>query len=219
MNPEKRGIHNQEHFLELTVDNFKRIEDDFIKILTLAPELDKGLIDYLKNKDIKLQAGHCIGWNEHIVGATHMFNAMKGVVHRGSSTALSAMINNNVYCEIIADGVHVSDEAVQLLFKVKPDNKIILVSDALPITYSDLKEVVFADSKIYYDGKSATSADGTIAGSTKLLPEIIKLLGAKALFKPKFIENVYDYHKIEKKGEITWDDDFNIEDISFNVSS
>ena len=44
INSEKKGIHNPEHFMELTVDNYRRIEDDFIKIVTLAPELDKGLI-------------------------------------------------------------------------------------------------------------------------------------------------------------------------------
>ena len=33
INPEKKGIHNPEHFMSLTVDNYKLIEDDFIKIV------------------------------------------------------------------------------------------------------------------------------------------------------------------------------------------
>ena len=37
INPEKKGIHNTEHFMGLTVENYKLIEDDFIKIVTLAP--------------------------------------------------------------------------------------------------------------------------------------------------------------------------------------
>ena len=209
INPEKKGIHNPEHFLPLTVENYKLIEDDFIKIVTLAPELDDGLIEYLKNKGVKVQAGHCTGFGA-VDGATHTFNAMSGVTHRGSSTALSALINDNVYAEIIADGVHVSDDALKLFFKSKPADKVILISDALPITYSDLSETLFADSKIFYDGKSAKSADGTIAGSTKLLPEIIKILGRKNLFNPVFVENAYRYHGIEPVGEIEWDEDFNI---------
>lgn len=209
INSAKKGIHNPEHFLPLTVENFKKIEDDFIKIVTLAPELDEGLIDYLKSKSIKVQAGHCTGWGD-VDGATHTFNAMSGVTHRGISTALSALVNDNVYAEIIGDGIHVSDNALKLFFKSKPVDKVILISDALPITYSDLKETVFADSKIYYDGKSATSADGTIAGSTKLLPEIIKILGQKGLFNPQFITNTYRYHNLEPQGEIEWDDEFNV---------
>lgn len=209
INPEKKGIHNPEHFLPLAVENYKLIEDDFIKIVTLAPELDDGLIEYLKNKGVKVQAGHCTGFGE-VDGVTHTFNAMSGVTHRGVSTALSALINDNVYAEIIADGVHVSDDALKLFFKSKPEEKVILISDALPITYSDLSETLFADSKIFYDGKSAKSADGTIAGSTKLLPEIIKILGRKKLFNPVFVENAYRYHGIEPVGEIEWDEDFNI---------
>lgn len=214
INPEKKGIHNPEHFLPLTVDNYRLLEDDFIKIVTLAPELDEGLIDYLREKNIKVQAGHCVGFG-NVNGATHTFNAMSGITHRGTSTALSALVNDNIYAEIIADGIHVSDDALKLFFKAKPEDKVILISDALPITYSNLRETTFADSKIYYDGNKATSKDGTIAGSTKLLPEIIKILGKKGMFNPKFIENTYTYHNIEPdEGEIEWDDEFNVVQIS-----
>ena len=213
LNPLKKGIHNAENFLALTVENFKKLEDDFIKIVTLAPELDKGLIKYLKTKGIKVQAGHCMSWSNGDLKpdcATHMFNAMSGIMHRGESTALSAIIDDDVYTEVIADGIHVSDDALKLLFRVKPKDKIILISDALPIAHSDLTEIVFADSKVYYDGKKARAIDGTIAGSACLLPDIIKTLGKKNLFEPQYIENTYKYHNIEPKGELIWDDEFNI---------
>ena len=196
INPEKKGIHNPEHFMSLTVENYKLIEDNFIKIVTLAPELDDGLIEYLHSKGIKVQAGHCIGWG-NVDGTTHTFNAMSGINHRNSSTALSALVEDNIYSEIIADGIHVSDEALKLFLKSKPDNKIILISDALPITHSDVKETIFADSKIFYDGKKATSIDGTIAGSTILLDEIIERLQALNLFKPEYIENPWHYHNLK----------------------
>ncbi len=219
LNPEKRGIHNAEHFLPLTEDNYKKIEDEFIKIVTLAPESDKGLIMYLKSNGVKVQAGHCTGWASGELkpdGVTHMFNAMSGISHKMPSTALSALLDDEVYTEVIADGVHVIDDALKLIFKTKPVNKILLISDALPITYSDIKETIFADSAIYYDGKEAKSAAGTLAGSTKLLPEIIKILGRKNLFNPKFIENTYVYHGIEPKGELVWDEDFNIINKQYN---
>lgn len=204
INPEKKGIHNPEHFMPLTVENYKLIEDDFIKIVTLAPELDEGLIEYLHLRGVKVQAGHCVGGDlSKADGVTHLFNAMSGINHRGKSTALSALVED-VYTEIIADGVHVSDEALKLVFKAK--DKVILISDALPITYSDMKETTFADSKIYYDGVKATSADGTIAGSTTLLDGIVKRLINLGLFKPEYIENVYRYHGLEPVGELTWNE-------------
>ena len=217
LNPIKKGIHNIEHFLSLTIDNYKKLEDDFIKIVTLAPELDEGLILYLKNKGVKVQAGHCTGWLEGDKkpdGVTHMYNAMTGISHKDSSTALSALLDDSVYTEVIADGVHVKDDALKLLFKTKPEDKILLVSDALPIAHSGQKEAIFADSLIYFDGESARSATGTLAGSTSLLPDIVKTLGKKGLFNPKYIENTYTYHGIEPKGELLWDDDFNLVKIS-----
>ena len=215
INPEKKGIHNPKHFLPLTAENYKLIEDDIIKIVTLAPELDEGLIDYLKSKNIKIQAGHCIGGDlSGTNGVTHTFNAMSGVNHRGKSTALSALIDDNLYTEVIADGVHVSDDALKLLFKSKPSDKVILISDALPITKSTLKETIFADSKIFYDGIKATSAEGTIAGSTSLLDDIIKRLGKIGLFNPQYIKNPYTYHNIEPFGEIIWDNDWNIKSVN-----
>ena len=215
INPDKKGIHNPEHFLKLTPENYKLLEDDFIKIVTLAPELDEGLIDYLLSRGVKIQAGHCVGGNlSKVSGTTHTFNAMSGITHRGKNTALSALINDDIYAEIIADGVHVSDDALKLFFKSKPADKVILISDALPITYSDLKETIFAGSKIFYDGVKAASADGTIAGSTTMLDKIVKLLISKNMFNPKFIENTYNYHGLEPQGEIIWDDNGDIIQIS-----
>lgn len=212
LNPQKRGIHNPVNFMPLTIENYKRIEDDFIKIQTIAPEFaENGFIDYLREKGIKVQAGHCI-WGDltGCDGVSHLFNAMSGISHRGKSTALTALIDDNIYTEIIADGIHVSDDALRLTFKQKPADKVILISDCLPIAKSKLKEMIFADEKIFFDGEKAKSKEGTLAGSVKLLPEIIKRLAAVGLFNPQYVENPYNYHNIDLPGSIEWDDEFNI---------
>ena len=213
LNPEKKGIHDEKLFLEPTIENYKLIEDDFIKILTYAPEFDNNyaLAKYLLTKDVKIQAGHCTdGDLSYCDGATHLFNAMSGIVQRGTSTALTALTDDSIYTEIIADGVHVSDSILRLVFKAKPLDKIILISDCLPITKSNLKEMEFAGETIYFDGEKATSKEGTIAGSTKLLSDIIKRLAIMGLFKPQLIENTYKYHNLELDGEVEWDNNFNI---------
>lgn len=212
LNPEKKGIHNASYFLPPTLENFKKVEDDFIKIVTIAPELaQKDLIKYLHQKGLKVQAGHCMGGNlSDCDGVTHIFNAMSEVHHRNPSTALSALVNDELYTEVIADGVHVSDDALNLLFKVKPQNKIILISDSLPCTASEISDFMFANRAISYDGEKAVSADGTLAGSTKLLPDIIKILAKKNMMNPQYINNPHEYHRLNILGEIEWDEDFNI---------
>lgn len=218
INPEKRGIHDEKLFLKPTVENYKLIEDDFIKIVTLAPELDEGgeLRRYLTLQGVKVQAGHCTGDDlNKCSGVTHLFNAMSGISHRESSTALSALVDDGVYTEIIADDVHLSEDILKLVFKSKPQDKVLLVSDSLPLANSDLKEMMFAGEKIFYDGKRATSKDGTIAGSTAVLNEIVQRLVCK---QPKSFQkyvqmasdNLYQYHNIELKGCVYWDAAFNI---------
>lgn len=214
LNVEKCGVHNPKYFLTPTIENYQMIEDSFIKIVTLAPEFDDGLIRYLWNKGVRVQAGHCI--SGHLTGCrgvTHLFNAMSGIPHRGVSTALSALINDSIYTEIIGDGVHVSDDALKLAFKMKPADKIILISDSLPITKSNLNEMIFSDSKVYYDGVRATTKEGTIAGSTALLPDIIKRLHSVRLFNPQYIENPYKYHNVDIPGYIEWDEKWNIVEV------
>ena len=229
INPEKKGIHNPVHFMLPTIENYKLVEDDFIKIVTLAPELVPGanrqigeeansLISYLRSKNIKVQAGHCVGGDlTGCTGATHLFNAMSGVVHRGETTALSALVEDEIYTEIIGDGIHVSDKALELVFKAKPIDKVILISDSLPITCSDLKEMVFADEKVYYDGVKATSKEGTIAGSTTMIPKIIKRLKNVGLVDDnqifQLIQNPYDYHNVELEGSVEWDNYWNVVEV------
>lgn len=260
INPEKKGIHNPKHFLAPTIENYKLVEDDFIKIVTLAPEMinshrpvvgegkgvnvlpEKNLISYLRSKNIKVQAGHCVGGDlTGCTGVTHLFNAMSGVAHRGETTALSALVDDNIYTEIIGDGIHVSDKALELVFKSKPLDKIILISDSLPCTnYScplregkqllasdrdigaGCYEFTFADEKVYYDGIKATSKEGTIAGSTTMIPKIIKRL-MNTIFRTSTLSTTdrekmlsqlvltpYSYHNIYLDGSIEWDEDFNI---------
>ncbi len=255
INPEKKGIHNPAHFMLPTIENYKLVEDDFIKIVTLAPELipdaemqrakeaksvsgNENLISYLRSKKIKVQAGHCIGGDlTGCTGATHLFNAMSGVVHRGETTALSALVDDEIYTEIIGDGVHVSDKALALVFKTKPIDKIILISDSLPCTEyprhlregkqllassasdrdageGEVFEFTFADEKVYYDGVKATSKEGTIAGSTTMIPKIIKRLKNVGLMAEKqisqLIQNPYDYHNVDLEGSVEWDNDWNV---------
>lgn len=265
INPEKKGIHNPKHFLAPTIENYKLVEDDFIKIVTLAPEMinshrpvvgegrgvnvlpEKNLISYLRSKNIKVQAGHCVGGDlTGCTGVTHLFNAMSGVAHRGETTALSALVDDNIYTEIIGDGIHVSDKALELVFKSKPLDKIILISDSLPCTNYPLHlreekqllasdrdvgagcyEFTFADEKVYYDGIKATSKEGTIAGSTTMIPKIIKRL-MNTIFRTstlsttdrekmlsQLVLNPYSYHNIDLDGSIEWDEDFNIAKVNF----
>ena len=176
LNPNKPGIQDKNVFLLPTVENFKKLTqnyEDIIKIVTLAPELDKNneLANYLESRNIKAHAGHTMSDNIGSASATtHHFNAMPQISHRGANLALDTLFNDNIYCEIIADEIHTSKNMLKLFFKTKKPEKIILISDALPAAHSN-QEVVFCGKKIFSNGKDI---NGTLGGSVMFLDEIIK---------------------------------------------
>ena len=82
-------------------------------------------------------------------------------------------------------------------------SNVILISDALPITKSAQKEANFAGTHIYYDGIKATSENGTIAGSTNLLDEIIHRIKEQEIVDEDIIKTVINNPYKDKNGKST----------------
>ena len=213
INPDKAGIHNKNFIQPLDIDIYKQIEDDFIKIITIAPEMDKTgrFIEYLKTKNVKISAGHTLCCDfSNVNQITHLYNAMGGLHHRNPSSAVKALLNDSLYTEIIADSKHISDDILKITFAQKPLNKILLISDALPLAHSSKTECVFSGEKIYNRAGVLVSNDGTIAGSSMLLCDIVKNIADKKLLTLKDAlkaasSNLLKYHNIKNRIKVFWD--------------
>ena len=196
LSPDKSGIQDKKVFLKPTVENFKRLVgncEDIIKIVTIAPEEDIDLIDYLNENNIKTQAGHSI--SEIIgrcVGTTHHFNAMNSIHHRINSIALEGLIRDEIYCEIIADLIHTNENILKLFLKSKPKEKVLLISDSLPSANFD-KDIIFCGKQINKFGKDD---NGTLAGSNKTLDEICYNLIEKNILTVDDINMMGFYNQI-----------------------
>jgi len=78
---------------------------------------------------------------------------------------VSAMLFDELNCELIADTIHVSVPAMKLLIKSKPADKVSLITDAMrakgmPDGVSELGGQV-----VYVKNGEARLEDGTLAGS------------------------------------------------------
>lgn len=192
------GVHPLNYLKMPSVEDYKKIEDDFIKVVTLAPELDKDrhLINYLKSKDIIVAGGHSEAKPEFlqdIFQVTHLFNAMLPINHRVPSITSDALFRDDVMVEVIADGIHVDIETLKLIFKIKKPEKVMLISDALPITglVSDdtSSKIRFANQDIITRNGKALNSNGTLAGSIKFLDEVgEKLIKEKLITFETFIQ-------------------------------
>lgn len=191
LSPKKPGIQAPNVFLTPSTENFKKITGDaadIVKIVTLAPELDENqrLQEYLENNGIRAHAGHTAAESLYKVsGITHHFNAMEPLSHKKSNAALKGLLDNNIYSEIIGDSLHINDDMLKLFFKMKSRDKVILVSDALPIAHSGLKSIDFCGKTIYEGGKDK---DGTLAGSSMFLDEIAQNLLDKNILNEEDIK-------------------------------
>ena len=224
INPNKAGIHEKKYILPLDIDYYKKIDDEIIKIITIAPELDKdgNFIKYLKEKQIKISAGHTEATELQSVNqVTHLYNAMLPFHHRNASTVVSALSEYNIYVEIICDSMHVSDEVLRITFRQKSLDKILLISDALPLAHSNIKEARFSGQIIYNENGKLVNKDGTMAGSSSLLCDIIKNLSDKNILSFENAikcasSNIEQYHNIQNTMNIYWTDDYKIQKVEFN---
>ncbi len=156
-------------------DNYNEASGNSIRIVTLAPEVDgaKDFIRHLTEKGVVSSIGHTGAKYEDIKAAvalgasnvTHTYNAQTALHHREIGTVGSAMMLDELNCELIADTIHVSVPAMQLLVKNKPADKLTLITDAMrakgiPDGVSEL-----GGQTVYVKNGEARLEDGTLAGS------------------------------------------------------
>lgn len=192
LNYEKRGAHPAEYLLPLTIENVRQVLEEnhhIVKIITLAPELDVTgkVIKYLKSLGITISLGHSLATAEEAEKAfkngasmvTHAFNAMPSLHHRQPGLLAEAIINKNVYCGIIADGIHVNPKMLKILLKASDyEQGIFLVSDALaPMGLAD-GIYPWDEREIEVKNGTARLKNGTLSGTTLPL-----LVGVENLVK------------------------------------
>jgi len=186
--PDKRGAHPQAYLRPL---NIPELEDltaghlDIIRLVTLAPELDQTdtVIPFLVDRGITVSLGHSTATSAQAqtafnLGAsmiTHAFNAMPALHHREAGLLGAAILTTGVYCGLIADGVHVHPQMVDILIRLK-GKEVFLVSDALaPLGLPD-GVYPWDDRTIIVKDGTARLADGTLSGTTLALLDCVKNL-------------------------------------------
>ena len=142
----RRGAHNADHLRVPSDAPAAELEPllEALRVITIAPELPGALdlIGRLAAAGVAVSVGHSAATFEearagYAAGArttTHLFNAMSGIDHRAPGVALAALLADDVYVELIADGIHVAPSVWPLVTRVKPRDRLLLVSDALPIS-------------------------------------------------------------------------------------
>ncbi len=154
---------------------FNRAAGGRIKTVTFAPEQDgaDGLIKYCVDNGIVASIGHTAATGDQARraadagarGVTHTFNAQSPFSHRDVGAAGVALGDDRLVCELIADCIHVSAEAMRVLARCKPTGKIVLITDAIRAKGLADGESELGGQAVFVKDGQARLKDGTLAGS------------------------------------------------------
>jgi len=187
LNPERCGALDKKIFLKPTISSLKKLVagyEDIIKIITIAPEIPGAfkIIEKCVELGIKVNMGHSDATFKQAVegkkagatGITHLFNGMRPFHHREPGLAGLGLIDEDLYVEVIADGVHLHPKTLELIFSRKRLDRIILVSDSV-------KKAGKTKGAVY-------NHDGVLAGSAITINGMVRRLLAVGVPDAEIIE-------------------------------
>jgi len=188
VSPARRGGIPSELVREPSADYLRSLVEttrSHLRVMTFAPELPRAseLFDVMTSLGILPSLGHSDARFEDLepyenitpLGVTHLFNGMSGISHKDPGLAQWAILNRTVFTELNCDGTHVHDAAVHLALRMRPWQRIVLISDAF--TPAGLEEGASQDLAVYGKpvvprGGGVYYADsGVLVGSRRLVNE------------------------------------------------
>ena len=180
--PARKGAHDPTHLRVPADVPSADLEPliDGLRLITIAPELPGALelIGALRARGVRTSMGHSAatlaearaGYAAGGTTTTHLFNAMTGVDHRSPGLAVAALTDDAVFVELIADGHHVDIALWPIITRTKPLDRLLLVSDAIPLAG-------LGDGRARIGGLEIEVVGGrvTVVGTTTLAGSVIAL--------------------------------------------
>jgi N-acetylglucosamine-6-phosphate deacetylase len=176
INPVRKGVHDPAHMRPME-DADMRIMTSLGSgrtVVTLAPEMvAPARIAELTEAGIIVSAGHTAATYETLQkasrdglrGFTHLFNAMPPLASREPGPVGAALDERETWCGIIVDLHHVSTPALRIAIAAKGTDRMMLVTDAMPLIGSDLDRFELMGRTILRHEGRLTTEDGTLAGA------------------------------------------------------
>ena len=207
-----------------------------LRYMSFAPEVEGAyeVADFLRSKGVVVAAAHTNATASQMFDAvkhgfkvaTHTGNVMKGIHHREVGALGAALLDPDMYCELIADFIHICPDMIRIMFKVKEYEKFLLISDDTPLAgFKPGKyNALGMELTIEEDGRVHTDK-GRLLGSSKYvlygIGNLVKKLGIpleKAVIMSSLVP-ARVFNLDDKKGSIKAgkDADFVIIDDNYNA--
>ncbi|MFZ0433499.1 MAG: N-acetylglucosamine-6-phosphate deacetylase [Candidatus Acidiferrales bacterium] len=185
----QRGVHPLESIHKPSTELFEQFykaASGLVRIVTVAPEIPGALdlIELVVAKNIVAAIGHTDADYDQARAAikagarhaVHMFNAMRPFTHRDPGVIGAVLTSQDVTAEIIADGVHVSGPAMQVLLLAKGLDQVIVVSDGIAATGMRDGDYRLGTMEVSVSQGVARNSEGKLAGSTLTLDRALRTM-------------------------------------------
>ncbi|MCC5985712.1 MAG: N-acetylglucosamine-6-phosphate deacetylase [Rhodobacteraceae bacterium] len=148
-------------------------------MVTVAPEaVSRAQIARLVAAGVVVSLGHsgCSAEAAHAASAagatcaTHLFNAMGPLAARAPGL-VGAVLTGPLRAGIIADGVHVAEDALRVALAMKAPDALFLVSDAMAVAGTAADAFDLGGRRVLRRDGRLTLEDGTLAGADISLPQ------------------------------------------------
>jgi N-acetylglucosamine-6-phosphate deacetylase len=185
----KRGVHPAALLVPPSVtlfDRFWQAARGHIRIMTIAPELPTALelIEHARGFGVVCSLGHSnatlpeaeAGFVAGARSATHTFNAMRSLDHRDPGIAAYVLDQDELFAEIVCDGIHVDPAMIRLFFKAKGAQKAILITDGMAATGMPDGRYKLGELDVEVSHGRCTSAGspGVLAGSVVTMDQAVR---------------------------------------------
>ncbi len=187
ISPARKGAQPEEYIIDPDITLFKRwqeMAENQIKLVTLAPEQPNGLdlAAHLRGTGVVASIGHSDATYDQIDEAilagtthvTHLYNGMRGLHHREPGVLGAAYLRDELYVELIADGIHCRPEMIKLAYNQITSERMILITDSLRAKWLEKGTYDLGGQPVNVDETRATLSDGTLAGSILKMNDAIK---------------------------------------------
>jgi N-acetylglucosamine-6-phosphate deacetylase len=182
----KRGVHPPDLLLEPDIALFDRLfeaAEGNLRLMTLAPELP-GAVEFAAHAaahGVRVSVGHSNATAAETraviaagaTSATHTFNAMRALDHREPGILGVVLTTDDLFAELICDGIHNTPEMVRIWSRCKGAERAILITDAMSATGMPNGEYYLGGFAVQVADGRAT-ANGVLAGSVLTLDRALK---------------------------------------------
>ena len=181
----RKGAHDPQYIRKMTAKDVAQIAnaDCGTVMLTLAPNrVDPALINSLAGQGVLVSLGHAEATLAEIQLAlkngarafTHIFNAMSQMNGREPGMVGMALADDESFCGLIADGLHVHDVAMKVALAAKRKDRVMLVSDAMPAAAGGPDVFELQGRTVRRENGRLLLDDGTLAGSNLTMDEAVR---------------------------------------------